>query len=551
MSDPDTPEPAAQTLPPIDPTAGRRTRLLAGFLLVLIAVFGVVDGTGLLTVPGYSPPWYGYVFLVGAWLLNRSGRYTAAAAVTLTMFPVVLLSQILGGSTRPELTLGYLAPGVLLASILLAPRGTVLFAASSLALVLATPWLVPAGVASPRLVVMPLALVAITAGLAVVSTLHRDRLERDRQAELRESEERLRLALEAAHTATWEWDVQSDRARWSDGAAAVLGDPPGGPPATGRAYLEMVHPDDRDATIAAIQAAIEGRGRRYTLRHRVTSGDGPVRWLEAQGRVDRDAHGAAVRTRGAILDVTDRQRAEAEREALIRELEAKNAELERFTYTVSHDLKSPLVTIRGFLGLVAKDVAEGKTHRLAEDVERMVNATDAMQHLLHELLRLSRIGRVVNPFERVAFAAIAREAGGIVRAQLEQRGVRLEIDEDLPEVCGDRLRLVEAVQNLLENAAKFTGESASPVVRVGSRPGAGGGPPELFVRDNGLGIDPRFHEKVFGLFEQLDPRAEGTGVGLALVKRIVETHGGRVWIESEGRGHGTTVCFTLPPPPPA
>ena len=561
MGDPETPEEAPQTLPrmlrpvldppvpSLDPAERRRARLLATFLLILVLVFGVVDVTGLLMVPGYAPPWYGYLFLAGAWLLNRFGRYTAAAAVTLTMFPAVILSVIAsGGSPRDLGSLVYLVPGVLLASILHSARGTALFSAASVATILLALRLVPA--ASLRGVTTPLALVIITAGLAVVSILHRDRLERDRQAELRDSEERLRLALEAAHVATWDWDVRTGAVRWSEGAERVFGGSAGGAPGTAEAYLARVHEEDRPTVQQALQSALESGSHRYTLRHRVAEREGAVRWIEAYGRVVRDARGRAVRTRGAILDVTDRQRTESQREELIRELEAKNAELEQFTYTVSHDLKSPLVTIKGFLGLIDKDVAEGRTERLREDVARMTSAADSMQHLLHELLRLSRIGRIVNPSERVPFGDVAREAAALVRARLEERRVRLDIDGDLPVVYGDRLRLVEVAQNLLENAAKFVGDQPSPVVRVGVRPGESGSPPVLFVEDNGIGIDPRFHEKVFGLFEKLDPRAEGSGVGLALVRRIVEVHGGRVWIESAGRGHGTTVCFTLPLPPP-
>jgi PAS domain S-box-containing protein len=560
VGDPETPEEAAQTLPRIlrpvldppvpslDPTKRRRARLLATFLLILFLVFGAVDVTGLLMVPGYAPPWYGYLFLVGAWLLNRFGRYAAAAAVTLTMFPAVILGMIAsGGSLRDTGSLVFLVPGVALASILHSARGTALFSAASVATILLTPMLVPA--ASLRGVTTPLALVIITAGLAVVSILHRDRLEQDRQAELRDSEERLRLALEAAHMATWEWDLRTGAVRWSEGAEQIFGVSRGGAPGTTEAYLALVHEEDREVARQAVQSALESGSRRYTVRHRVADREGAVRWLEAYGRVVRDVRGRAVRTRGAILDVTDRQRIEGQREELIRELEAKNDELERFTYTVSHDLKSPLITIKGFLGLIAKDVADGQTDRIGEDVARMTSAADGMQRLLHELLRLSRIGRIVSPSERVPFGEVAREAAALVRARLEERRVEVEIDDDLPVVHGDRVRLVEVAQNLLENAAKFLGDQPSPVVRVGARPGESGAPPVLFVRDNGIGIDPRFHEKVFGLFEKLDPRAEGSGVGLALVRRIVEVHGGRVWIESGGRGQGTTVCFTLPLPP--
>jgi PAS domain S-box-containing protein len=338
--------------------------------------------------------------------------------------------------------------------------------------------------------------------------------------------------------------------RWSEGAERVFGVPQGGAPGTAEAYVALVHEGDRAAAEQAVRSALESGSSRYTVLHRVADGGGAVRWIEAYGRVVRDERGRAVRTRGAILDVSERQSVEAQREDLIRELEAKNAELERFTYTVSHDLKSPLVTMKGFLGLIAKDAAEGRTDRLTADVARMTMAADGMQHLLHELLRLSRVGRIVSPSERVPFGDVVREAAARVRARLEERRVRLEVDDGLPVVHGDRVRLVEVVQNLLENAAKFLGDQPSPLVRVGARPEENGGPPVLCVQDNGIGIDSRFHEKVFGLFEKLDPRAEGSGVGLALVRRIVEVHGGRAWIESDGRGQGTTVCFTLPLPPP-
>jgi len=119
------------------------------------------------------------------------------------------------------------------------------------------------------------------------------------------------------------------------------------------------------------------------------------------------------------------------------------------------------------------------------------------------------------------------------------------VDAALPSVYGDRLRIVEVVQNLVENAAKFMGDQPKPRIRIGAR---FGDEPVLLVQDNGIGIEPRHQDRIFGLFQKLDPEAEGTGVGLALVKRIVEVHGGRVWVESAGRGQGTTVCFTLPQP---
>jgi signal transduction histidine kinase len=248
-----------------------------------------------------------------------------------------------------------------------------------------------------------------------------------------------------------------------------------------------------------------------------------------------------------VRDISERKQVEAEREQLIADLEAQNEELERFTYTVSHDLKSPLITIRGFLGLLERDALSGETERMKSDMQRIVEATQKMQRLLNELLELSRIGRMMNPPEDVPFERIVREAVAAVEGRLSAGQVTVDIAPDLPVVRGDRARLVEAVQNLLDNAAKFVGEQTAPRITIGQRGADREGKPILFVADNGLGIAPAYHHKVFGLFDKLDPRSEGTGIGLALVKRIIEVHGGRIWIESEGAEQGATFCFTLEP----
>jgi signal transduction histidine kinase len=236
-----------------------------------------------------------------------------------------------------------------------------------------------------------------------------------------------------------------------------------------------------------------------------------------------------------------------ERERLIEELERRNAELERFTYTVSHDLRSPLVTVRGFVDLLEKDVASDRPERVAADLGRIRGATTTMEALLRELLELSRVGRVMNPPERVSLADLAGEAVELLQESLRAAAMRVDVQPGLPEVYGDRARLREVLQNLVENAVKFRSGQGEPVVEIGWRPTSDG--PVIYVRDNGVGIDPRYHQRVFGLFERLDPRVEGSGVGLALVKRIVEVHGGRVWVESEGEGRGSAFCFTLPSPP--
>jgi len=265
-------------------------------------------------------------------------------------------------------------------------------------------------------------------------------------------------------------------------------------------------------------------------------------------------HDAATRRPIAVAtisrDISDRKHAEAERENLIRELEARNTELERFTYTVSHDLKSPLITIKGFLGYLEKDAVDGDVERMKTDIARITRATARMDRLLQELLEMSRVGHVLNAPETLEMQDVVQEAVEIVSGRLTERGVRVEVASDLPRVHGDRIRLVEIVQNLLDNAAKFMGSQQDPVIAVGFRGLDARSLSVFFIKDNGIGIDPAYREKVFGLFDKLDRQSEGTGIGLALVKRIVAVHGGRVWIEAaEGACAGTTVCFSLQQPP--
>jgi signal transduction histidine kinase len=232
------------------------------------------------------------------------------------------------------------------------------------------------------------------------------------------------------------------------------------------------------------------------------------------------------------------------RENLIRELESKNTELERFTYTVSHDLRSPLVTINGFLGYLKGDAASGNSDRVNLDIQRIQDAVDKMHLLLKELLELSRIGRIMNPPEHVPFEDLVHEALEIVHGRLEAHGVTVLTQPNLPAIQGDRQRLIEVLQNLIENAAKYMGSQAAPHIEIGQQ-GEDDGKFIFYVRDNGMGIPPEHHQRIFGLFDKLDPKSEGTGVGLALVKRIIEVHGGRIWVESEA-GKGSTFYFTLP-----
>jgi signal transduction histidine kinase len=250
--------------------------------------------------------------------------------------------------------------------------------------------------------------------------------------------------------------------------------------------------------------------------------------------------------RGALVELAE---AQTRRDELIRQLEATNTELEGFTYTVSHDLRSPLVTVKGFVAHLGTDLQAGDAVRVRDDLARIQSAAEKMDRLLRDLLELSRVGRIVRPPSDLALEDVVREALFLSHGRLAARGVRVDVGTDLPRVWGDRARLVQVMQNLVENAVKFMGDQPEPVITIGQRAAPPGQPPVLFVRDNGIGMPQKQRDTIFTLFRKLDPHAEGSGIGLAIVRRIVEAHGGRVWAESEGTGAGASFCMTLPAGP--
>jgi signal transduction histidine kinase len=235
-------------------------------------------------------------------------------------------------------------------------------------------------------------------------------------------------------------------------------------------------------------------------------------------------------------DITGRK----QKEELLRQ---QNEDITRFAYTVSHDLKSPLVTILAFLGFLEEDLQKTDASRIAKDIAYIRSAAEKMSRLLDELLEYSRIGRKANSPEAAPLQAVVQEAVDLVAGRIAACGAHIQVTPEPILLYGDRPRLVEIFQNLVDNAVKFMGDQPDPTVEIGVE--LEEGELVIFVRDNGIGIDPRFHKKLFNLFEKLDAASEGTGIGLAMVKRIVEVHGGTIWVESRGQGHGTTFYFTL------
>ncbi len=266
-----------------------------------------------------------------------------------------------------------------------------------------------------------------------------------------------------------------------------------------------------------------------------------AKWFEVHAFSPRRGHFATL-----FSDITERKRWEAEREDLIQNLQRKNTELEQFTYTVSHDLKSPLITVLGFIGFVEQSLEQGDLVQAQKDLQRIRFAAEKMQSLLDSLLELSRIGRLISSPSEFPFGDVILEAVQILMGRIRDQKYQVEfqIAENFPAVLGERERLLQVMQNLLENALKYMGDQTNPKIEIGWEEHVN--EYHFYVRDNGIGIQPAYQQKIFGLFEKLDPNTKGYGVGLALVRRIIEVHGGRVWVQSEGLGAGSTFWFSLP-----
>jgi len=246
----------------------------------------------------------------------------------------------------------------------------------------------------------------------------------------------------------------------------------------------------------------------------------------------------------AEQEIEARKKVEKERELLIGELESKNQELNRFAITVSHDLKTPLITISGFLGYLIKDAQTGNYERLKQDIGQIDDATKKMAKLVDQVLDLSRVGRIINPPRNVPFGEIVQESLQLAEGLFNERHVEVRVEPDLPIVHVDRARMVQVLQNLVTNSIKFMGKQESPSVEIGVR--RLDGEPVFFVKDNGIGIDPQHQQSIFESFNKLDSHTDGNGIGLAIVRRIIEVHGGKIWVESE-LGKGATFFFTLGP----
>jgi PAS domain S-box-containing protein len=314
-----------------------------------------------------------------------------------------------------------------------------------------------------------------------------------------------------------------------------------------RPYLDFIHPDDREATVAEAEGLSRGL-ETVSFTNRYLCADGSYRWLLWNSTPDPDRQ----RIYAAARDVTEKRLAEEEIEKLNRELKRRvgelaslNQELEAFSYSVSHDLRAPLRHIDGFARLLRRQAADGLDEKAGHYLGTIEESVGQMGNLIDQLLAFSRLGRAEVRSATVDLEALVWEAIRDVERDTNGRDVRWTVGA-LPPVTGDEALLRQVFINLLSNAVKYTSPRAVASIEVGCLP-EGSEEVVCFVRDNGVGFDMKYVDKLFGVFQRLHGAGEfeGTGIGLANVRRVIQRHGGRTWARG-AVDEGATFYFSLP-----
>jgi PAS domain S-box-containing protein len=369
----------------------------------------------------------------------------------------------------------------------------------------------------------------------------------------RVNQERLELALEGSGDGVWDWDIEADEVYLSPRWLEMLGYKEGELPPKIDAWLLLVHPEDKPHVAATFQGCIQGGSVPYAFEYRMQHRSGDWRWIANFGKiVARDPTGQPQRLVGIHRDITAQKLAEHRIQETSNQLAATNLELESFSYSVSHDLRAPLRHVSGFVSALRQQLEQ---HQVLGDakVTHYLNviekSSQKMGRLIDGLLTLSRMGRRPLVQQQVSLRDLVEEAIMLtqpanlpISSSLQKNtrsNTKSSVDfavSDLPVISGDRTLLQQAFQNLIENAVKFSQKAAVPRVEIGSSPDG-----TIWVRDNGAGFQMEYADKLFGAFQRLHDQSEfeGTGIGLAVVQRIVQRHGGTIWAEAKP-GQGAT-----------
>ena len=361
---------------------------------------------------------------------------------------------------------------------------------------------------------------------------------------LKESQSRLELALDASGDGWWDWNMATGEVIWSSQFPQLLGFEDGELPTSFQAWQNLVHPDDLPRLMDLLQLYLQDSSFPYVFDYRVRTKSGRWKWISTLGKVvARDDQGKPLRMVGMHHDISDRKQAEQDLERMNAELVRSNQELEQFAYIASHDLQEPLRKIRSFTELLA-NLYQGQLDDKGERyIHFITDGAARLQGLVDDLLVYSRVGRAELKLKPTALSSLVEQVQSDLEKTIEERHVEIKVDP-LPTVQVDPVQLRRVFQNLITNAIKYC-QAEVPTIHIQACQHQDTW--TISVEDNGIGIDPKFAERIFVIFQRLHHREEysGTGIGLSICKKIIERHGGQIWVDSE-EGKGAIFSFTLP-----
>jgi PAS domain S-box-containing protein len=359
---------------------------------------------------------------------------------------------------------------------------------------------------------------------------------------LEKSEERLKLSQKLANIGSWDRNIVKNRIRWSETVKHIFGFAENAAPEFYDVFLQIIHPEDRDLVINSVNSCIEQK-KDYEIEYRITTAKGTMRWVYETGNVLFNKKGKPIRMLGMVRDITERKITEMKSIKHLAEVERSNEDLNDFAAIVSHDLREPLMTIAAFLQLINKKYGDKLDKKGMDYLLRSINSAKRLHEMIDDLLSYARIATERKTFSVCNANDILNNAVENLYTKIKESDARITY-ETLPHIIADKLQIERIFQNLIGNSLKFC-DNKEPLIHVAWK--EQDGYHEFSVKDNGIGIEQQYHERIFNIFTRLHGREDydGSGIGLAACGKIIERHGGRIWLES-GPGKGTIFYFTLP-----
>ncbi len=365
------------------------------------------------------------------------------------------------------------------------------------------------------------------------------------------SNERFELASKATSDAIWDWDLVSHTKHWGQGFTTLFGHT-----IEDHAYpyswKEHIHPDDREEVVQSIYDAINGNGNIWNKEYRYLKYDGTYAFVHDKGLIVRNSQQKGIRMIGAINDISERKLAEQQLKELnlalslkADELSTSNADLQAFAYIASHDLQEPLRMVTSFLDLLERKYGNKIDETSKQYIHFAVDGAERMKVLIKDLLAYSRVGTRALEIEKVNVSEVVEEIKQTLFNDFDDNKATL-ITENLPTyIMAGKTAFTQLLQNLVGNALKYQPPGNTPIITITAEQQPNHW---LFcVKDNGIGLDPKFYDKIFVVFQRLHNRDDysGTGIGLAICKKIVERYNGKIWVTSTP-GKGSSFYFSLP-----